>query len=72
MGELLYLMPHCHHNDSCIKMGSCVSHFDAAFIEEVKLQSESVCDFKGKDSQAEFNPSHSQAELNPGLSAYQS
>ena len=57
VGELLYLMPHCHQNDSCIKMGSCMSHFDVAFIEEVKLQSERVCDFKRKDSQAELNPS---------------
>ena len=32
-GEIIYLSLHCHHqNDSCIKMGSDVSHFNVSFI----------------------------------------
>ena len=31
-GEIIYLSPHCHHqNDSCIKMGSDESHFNYCF-----------------------------------------
>ena len=32
-GRLFYLLLHCHHqNDSCIKMGSVESHFNAPLI----------------------------------------
>ena len=31
--EIIYLSLHCHHqNDSCIKVGSYVSHFNVSLI----------------------------------------
>ena len=36
--EIIYLSLHCHHqNDSCIKMGSDVSHFNVSFIMRDKV-----------------------------------
>ena len=36
--EIIYLSLHCHHqNDSCIKMGSNVSHFNASLIVRDKV-----------------------------------
>ena len=33
--EIMYLSLHCYHqNDSCIKMGSDVSHFNVSLVEE--------------------------------------
>ena len=36
--EIIYLSLHCHHrNDSCIKMGSDESHFNASLIVRDKV-----------------------------------
>ena len=36
--EIIYLSLHCHHqNDSCIKMGSDESHFNASLIVRGKV-----------------------------------
>ena len=36
--DIIYLSPHCHHqNDSCIKMGSDVSHFNVSLIVRGKV-----------------------------------
>ena len=37
-GEIIYLSPHCHHqNDSCIKMGSDESHFNVSLVVRDKV-----------------------------------
>ena len=33
----IYLL-HCHHQNDCIKVGSCVSHFNVSLIVRAKLQ----------------------------------
>ena len=36
--EIIYLSLHCHHqNDSCVKMGSDVSHFNVSLIVRDKV-----------------------------------
>ena len=54
-GEIIYLSLHCHHqNDSCIKMGSDVSHFNVLFIivrDKVTRQCPQTTTFEEKGEQ---------------------
>ena len=65
--EVIYLSLHCHHqNDSCIKMGSDESHFNALIIMRNKVTNRTVSTNQnfGREGRAE-------AESSRGPSAYQ-
>ena len=49
--EIIYLSPHCHHqNDSCIRMGNNVSHFNVSLIvrDKVTRQCPKITTFEEK------------------------
>ena len=58
--EIIYLSLHCHHqNDSCIKMGSNVSHFSVSLIvlDKVTRQCpQTTTLLKGKESRNGIDP----------------
>ena len=62
----MYLSLHCHHqNDSCIKMGSDESHFNASFIVRDKVTKTVSTDHNFSRER------RGEADSNLGPSAYQ-
>ena len=65
--EIIYLSLHCHHqNDSCIKVGSDVSHFNVSLIVTRQCPQTTNFEVKGEPKQI-----RTKADSNRGPSAYQ-